>query len=315
MPSAAIAATVLVLLVVALALLERRLRRALPYVRWGRLARWRHPWRGPVGRALDAIANGRLIGAILEPLPELEMRSEITDVIYVSYVVPAERLVPLVPEGLELQRLGPGGAYGLFTFLTYRHGQFGFALLGPLRRLMPSPIQTNWRIHVRDPRTGHEGILFLTNAIASTVMALGARLISEGMPMHVLGDATLARSPDGTLRVRLDPRGGSAPDADATLRPTTTPRTSEAFDACWPSFHDFLAYCVPQNRAMSAQPHRKRVARQEIEIPIPLDACEPLEGEVRSKAASEIAGDAPAICFRVPGVSFRFTHEAHDHWQ
>lgn len=292
---------------------EVRGRRALPFSRWGRLARWQHPWRGPVGRALDAIANSRVLGALLEPLPELEMRSDITDVIYVSYVLPAERLVPLVPPGLELQRLGPEGRYALFTFLTYRHGQFGFALLGPLRRLMPSPIQTNWRIHVRDPRTGYEGITFLTNAIASTVMALGARLISEGMPMHVIARGAITRDGDGTVRVRLDPGGGSAPDVDATLRPTEHPRTSEAFDACWPSFDAFLAYCVPQNRAMSSQPHKHRIARQEIDIPIALDRCEPLDGTVTSRVATEIAGEAPPICFRVPAVSFRFKHEAHDH--
>lgn len=299
-------------IVVLAAVLEVRWRRALPFSRWGRLATWRHPSRGPFARLADALANSRVVGALLEPLPELEMRSDITDVVYVNYVVPAERLVPLVPPGLELQRLGPDGRYGLFTFLTYRHGHFGFAILGPLRRLMPSPIQTNWRIHVRDPRTRHEGITFLTNAITSAPLALGARLISEGMPMHVLSSARLARESDGTIQMALVPGRGSAPDAEATLRPTAKPRTSEAFDDCWPSFDAFLAYCVPQNRAMSSQPHKHRVARQEIEIPIRLETCQPLEGEVISRAAAEIVGDARPICFRVPAVPFRFRHEAHD---
>lgn len=305
-------AAVVVVVLVLFGLLEVALRRALPDERWGRLARWRHPWRGPIGRALDAIANGRVLGAILEPLPELEMRSDITDVVYVSYVVPAERLLPLVPPGLELQRLGPDGRYALFSFLTYRHGHFGFALLGPLRRLMPSPVQTNWRIHVRDPRTRYEGITFLTNAIDDTTMALGARLISEGMPMHVLSRARIEREGSGRMHVVLDPGRGSAPDAELTLAPCATPKTSAAFDACWPTFRAFLAYAVPQNRAMSSQPRKHRVSRQEIHIPIALDACEPLEGTVVSRAAAEIAGDAPAICFRVPAVAFRFKHEAHD---
>jgi hypothetical protein len=54
-----------------------------------------------------------------------------------------------------------------------------------LRRLWPSPIQSNWRIHVFDPATGNRGIQFLTIAITATPIALAARLLSENVPMHV----------------------------------------------------------------------------------------------------------------------------------
>src|SRR5437762_1672485 len=100
------------------------------------------------------------------------MESDVTDVVYVSHLVDAGKLEPLVPEGLELDRLGPDGARGLLTFLTFRHGHFGPRLLGPLRRWLPSPVHTNWRIHVRDPRTGQRGIYFVTNAIDSAPHAL-----------------------------------------------------------------------------------------------------------------------------------------------
>lgn len=294
-------------------LCEAVLRRARPVERHGRLAPWRHPSAGLLGRVAESVANSRVFGALLEPLPELEVRSDITDVVYVNYVVPAEAAQRLVPPGLTLQRLGPDGRYALFTFLTYRHGHFGFALLGPLRRLMPSPIQTNWRVHVVDPRTGMRGIYFLTNAIAHSVMALGARMTTEGMPMHVLADATLERAEDGALSVRLDPGRGSAPDAELSLRPLKSPPVlSGRFAECWHTFQDFLAYCVPQDRAMSSQPLRNRVSRQEIHLGIPLEACTPLEGSVRSKRAAEIAGEEAPLCFHVPNVSFRFAEEAHD---
>jgi len=39
--------------------------------------------------------------------------------------------------------------------------------------------------------------------------------------------------------------------------------------------------------------------------------CEPLEGEVRSRAARALAGDAAPVCFRVAKVAFRFTGEEH----
>lgn len=292
---------------------EEVLARARPFEAHGRLARWRHPSTGLVPRLFDALANSRLVGAFLEPLPEAEMRSEISNVVYVSYVVPAERALAFVPEGLELQRLGPDGKWALFTFLTFQHHAFGFAFLGPLRKLMPSPVQTNWRVHVRDPHTNHQGIYFLTNAVSNTAQALAARLTTEGMPMHVLGQGSIERTEDGAVTVKLDPGGGTAPDARIDLVPAkSAPVLEGPWKECWSDFREFLAYCVPQDRAMSSQPLRGRVSRQEIQLGIPLDACEPMEGTVVSRAAEAIAGDAKPLCFRVAKVTFRFTVEHHD---
>ena len=263
----------------------------------------------------DFVANSRFLGYVLEPLPELTMRSDITHVVYVNYLVPASVAEAMVPPGLELQRLGSGAAkdeWALFSFLTYQHGHFGFAFLGPLRRFLPSPVQTNWRIHVVDPKTNHRGIYFLTNAITDTVPALAARLLTEGMPMHVLRTGIVKKTEDG-VSVDLVPGNGSAPDAELRLSASPSlPTLTGAWAECWPSFRDFLAYCVPQDRAMSSQPLRGRISRQEIDLGIPLDICVPLTGTVKSKLAAEIAPGAEPICFYVPSVEFEFSVEAHD---
>jgi hypothetical protein len=289
---------------------EAYLFRARPFERFGRLARWRHP--SALGRGLDFVANSRFFGYVLEPLPEVTMRSDITHVVYVNYLVPASVAEAMVPPGLKLQRLGDNGQWALFSFLTYQHGHFGFAFLGPLRRFLPSPVQTNWRIHVFDPKTKHQGIYFLTNAITDTAPAIAARMLTEGMPMHVLRNGSVSRADNGALKVTLEPGSGSAPDAELALEPAREPALTGAWAECWPTFRDFLAYCVPQDRAMSSQPLRGRISRQEIDLGIPLDACVPLTGTVTSKAAAAIAGDAEPICFYVPSVKFEFSVEAHD---
>lgn len=159
--------------------LEEVLRRTHPDATHGRWAPWRYP--GPfLAKILDPLANSRFVRYLTALLPVPAFVSDISDVLYVNYVVPAERLVHLVPPGLELQRVGPGGQFGVFTFLSYRHGHLGPRLLGPLRRFMPSPIHTNWRIHVRDPHTGKLGIYFVTNAISNVWNALGARSHDRG---------------------------------------------------------------------------------------------------------------------------------------
>ncbi|MGE0327013.1 MAG: hypothetical protein AB7S68_32120 [Polyangiaceae bacterium] len=295
---------------------ERVLMRARPDEPHGRLARWRYPGRGPIAWVANWLANSRFFGALLEPLPEAEMRSEITNVVYVNYLMRAGDAERLVPHGLELQRLGSGGEYALFTFLTYQHGHFGFAFMGPLRRFMPNPVQTNWRVHVCDPRTKYRGIYFLTNAIDAAVPALAARLLTEGMPMHVLKRAELRHTDDGALQVELDPGSGSAPDARLGLRPSDEPAWEGPWAECWPTFRAFLEYCVPQDRAMSSQPLKKRVSRQEIDLGIPIDACEPMTGSVHSEAARHFLGNSVGltapICFRVANVNFSFAIEAHD---
>jgi hypothetical protein len=296
------------------AVAERVLRRARPATRTGVHMPWRHPWPGLAGRACDVLANSRLARALCSPLPMLELASDISDVIYVSYLVPADRLAVFVPEGLELQRLGPENAHALFTFLSYRHGHFGPRGFGRLRRLFPSPIQTNWRVYVRDPESGRQGIHFVTNAIGSTLLALGARLLSEGMPMHVLARRSdIERAPDGSLRVTLDPGGGSAPDARLALRARAgLPELTAPWSTCFADWRGFLAYTVPQDRAMASQPWQRTISRQEIDLGIPLDSCEPLEGEVRSAAAQAFVDEATPLCFRVPRVSFLFTGEMLD---
>ncbi len=296
---------------------ERVLLRARPDEAHGRLAPWRYPGGGPVAWVTNWLAYSRFFGALFEPIPEAEMRSEITNVVYVNYLMRAQDAQRLIPRGLQLQRLGSGGEYALFTFLTYQHGHFGFAFMGSLRRLMPNPVQTNWRIHVYDPRTDYRGIYFLTNAIDSVVPALAARLLTEGMPMHVLKRAEVTVQGNRGLHVRLDPGGGSAPDAELELSPLAQEPTWEGpWADCFPSFRAFLEYCVPQDRAMSSQPLKKRISRQEIDLGIPLDACEPMGGEVRSTAARHFLGDsadlAAPICFRVANVDFSFAIEAHD---
>lgn len=292
--------------------LEMVLRRSRPDETHGRYALWRFPRRGLTAAIIDPIANSRLARFVGELLPSPEFVSDITNVIYVNYLIEADQLKPFMPPGLELQRLGPDGRYALFTFLTYRHGHFGPRFFGPLRCLLPSPIQSNWRIHVRDPQTGVKGVYFISTAITAFPNALAARFLSEGVAMHLPRYAELTSSPDGAFRLVLDPGEGSAPDAIAELRPATRPDFTATWSECFEDYRAFLNYCLPQDRAMSSQPWYCRVTRQEIHLGISLDACEPLAGSVISKAASAIAGDAKPLCFRVAEVDFRYDGEAYD---
>ena len=141
------------------------------------------------------IANSRFLQYAAEFAPRLAMASDIRNVIYINYLVEGERLRPLLPGGLELQTLGDG-RYALLSVLTYKHGAFGMNVLGKLRRpLMPSPLQSNWRIYVREPHTGATGVSFFANGISSAVTALIARILSRGVSMDVPAEMSLSADP------------------------------------------------------------------------------------------------------------------------
>jgi hypothetical protein len=304
---------VLLLLWLALAA-ELVLRRARPAMAWGRYMPWLYPQRG-VGRLLDPLANSRFLRALGELVPVLAFRSDIQHVIYTNYLVPATRVEPLVPSGLDLQRIGTDGRYALLSILTYRHGHFGPRLAGPLRRLFPSPIQSNWRLYVSDPQTGHRGVFFLTTAITGLPQALGARYLSEGLAMHLPKRGDLRQTPDGAWLVTLDAGGGSAPDLAALFRPIAERPAMGPWTDAFASYEEMLAYAVPQDRALTVQPWHAWVTRQEIRLDIPLDACQPLTGDVSSQTIRVLVGDAEPFSFLVPNVDFRFDAECHDRWQ
>lgn len=293
---------------------EQVMRRTRTRPAHGRWALWRAPVPGWRARVLEAIANSRFLRRLCALLPVLAFRSDITEVVYVNYLLAADRLAALLPPGLQLQRLGPSGQFAMFTFLTYRHGNFGPTILGPLRRLFGSPVQSNWRIYVRDGHTDKQGIYFVHSAVTTELHALGARLMAEGMPMHLLARGEVSRAADGAMRVVLAPGQGSAPDAQLELRPSAERTLHGPWAQCFADYAAMLRYTVPQDRAMSTLPADRRTTCQEIDLGIPLDSCEPLVGTVESQAAAAIVGDAAAVCFRVPRVLFRFTGEKHERW-
>jgi hypothetical protein len=287
-------------------------RRGCSGSQYGSGAPWRHPARFPFSIPANVLANSRTIRAVSRRLPAAAMESEITNVVYINYLVDAERLNTLVARPLALQRLGPDGRYALFTFLTFRHGHFGPACFGRWRRLWPSPIQSNWRIHVVNPSTGTRGIQFLTTAITSTPHALAARLLSDGVPMHVPRSAILDRRADGSIALILDPGSGSSPDARAELTLAPEPVLQGPWSSSFANWRGLLAYCVPQDRAMTVEPAGSRVIRQEIQLNIRLEECVPLAGVVESEAARRIVGDSSPLCFVVDHVRFRFAGQEWD---
>lgn len=284
--------------------LEAVLRRSRPDDFYGRMKPFRHPRTDLIGRALTMLGNSRLLRYVGEFVPSTILVSDIEEVIYINYLVDADILEELVPKGLQLQRLGPNKKHALFSILTYRHGNFGPRFLGGMRKVLASPVQSNWRIHVRD-RDGVEGIYFVETVVNDTLVSFGGRFLAEGVPMHVASNAVVTTSNGNEFLVELKPGLGSAPDLTAKLKTCEKPQFSDAWLDCFGDFDSFLAYCVPQDRAMSTQSWYMQSTKQEINLGIPLNSCQPVSGEVVSDSVIRLIGNSSRpVCFRVPNVNF-----------
>jgi hypothetical protein len=159
------------------------------------------------GTWLSALAGSPglrdLVRSVQSRLPFPRLRSDVGNVLYLNWLVPADLIEARLFAGLRVRRFGDAT---LLSILVFRHGHFGPALLGPLRRLLPSPIQCNARAYLEAPG---QHVTFLANSIDHLAYFLGSRLLCDGLPVHYPASARLERS-GSRLSVALAAGHGSA---------------------------------------------------------------------------------------------------------
>jgi hypothetical protein len=267
---------------------------------------WPRP--GALGTAAAAIANASgardMARAALAVSPFPVLSSNISDVVYLNWLVPAERVAGLLPSALALDRLAGGGT--VLSILTYRHGHFGPRALGPLRRLCPSPIQSNWRLYVEpeSPGRGRDAIYFVKTVLDMASYVLGGRLASDGLPAHLARRIEHRR--DGAAIVTdIDPGYGSAPDLRSLVRETESRTLPAAFAACFGSWAGAVRYLVEQNRAVSVHTAHGRILESRISIPISVASVLPAAVErAESRWLASIVEGCEPFAFVVPRVAF-----------
>jgi len=264
-----------------------------------------HPTPGVTGRLLARLANSRRIAtarrAVFSHLPFLTLESDVRDVVYLTWMMDATTAQAMVPEGVRLwQRNG----LTPFSILTYRHGHFGPTLAGPARRLMPSPLQSNWRFYLEDPGK----VYFVRNVMDSTLHALGTRIFSDILPTHLPARFVHARHGEA-YTTAIDPGAGSAPLLEAQTRVSSRRELPAGLAGNFASWDEAVGFLAFQHMAMIEVPGLGRMAESEISLPISLDEVLPLEAQsVTCPMAGADAGSP--FCFAVPRVQFRVLSES-----
>ncbi|MBJ9957848.1 DUF2071 domain-containing protein [Acinetobacter courvalinii] len=139
------------------------------------------PLHKPLLRFLAPILSCRFLlqlrRLIMRILPFMPLQSRVSNIVYLSWLVDVEQVRQRYPKYVPLwEKHGKT----IFTILTYQHHHFGFAFLGPLRTLMPSPRQSNWRFYLDEsyPKT----VIFEQVIVDQALYVMGGRLASDVMP-------------------------------------------------------------------------------------------------------------------------------------
>lgn len=264
-----------------------------------------HPKTGLPGRLLARLANSRRIAAarraVFSRLPFLTLESDVRDVVYLTWMMDVAAAQAMVPPGVRLwQRDG----LTPFSILTYRHGHFGPALAGPARRLLPSPLQSNWRFYLEEPGK----VYFVRNIMDSTLHALGTRIFSDILPTHLPARFVHARDGEEYTTI-IDPGAGSAPLLEARARLSARRELPTDLAGAFANWGEAVSVLACQHMAMIEVPGLGRMAESEISLPIPLDEVLPLEAaSVTCPMAG--AGAGSPFCFAVPHVRFKVLSES-----
>jgi hypothetical protein len=81
--------------------------RSRPAANHGRYAEWTHPNSGWTGTLFNLFASSHLVREFGSFVPIVPFTSHITEVIYINYLVPADRCLSLTPSGLEFATARP----------------------------------------------------------------------------------------------------------------------------------------------------------------------------------------------------------------
>ena len=255
---------------------------------------------GSRGGGLAAILAHPGLRDLFRFLPFVALRSEVTDVVYLNWMVPIEKVRSWLPKPLEPHTFGD---YTVLSILTYRHGSFGPSLMGPLRRVLASPLQSNWRLYLEPVDGRQDAVYFFKTVLSSAPLVVASRLLADGLPAHYA--ATFVHKHGDAIVTEVRSAGGSAPDLKSTVSLQDCEALPGPFAEHFASWNEAVTYLVEQSRAVVPVHRRGRMIESRIDIPIAVGDVVPASATVKSTFLAEVIGDAEVFAFVVPAVDFR----------
>ncbi|MEB3767034.1 hypothetical protein [Acinetobacter sp. MD2] len=243
---------------------------------------------------------------LMRYVPFMRLKSEVTDVVYLSWLVDADAVIAQYPDFVPFwQKDGKT----IFTILTYQHHHFGLAFLGPLRKFFPSPKQSNWRFYLA-PMQANKTVIFEQVIVDQLLYVLGGRLASDVMPAQLAAQFehcidSNAEYDEISTQIQLDEQYSFSAQV-RTVDQKQLPKTWQPFFNDWSTAVKFL---VDQDHAWSQwSDDVGRLSQGNIEMPIQFEQISP--AKVQQIQSPEILKqwttqtEPEVFAFIVPNLNF-----------
>ena len=237
------------------------------------------------------------------------LRSDLCDVVAVSWLVPADRLADLLPTPLRLATVS--GNRAAITLLSYRHGHLGPELLGGLRQRLPSPRACEVRLQVR---TGGEGVpvdaIWLYRAVMDSPAHVAAsRLFSDGLPSHLPAAFEHRRDGEGWW-TRIQAGAGRAPELKLRVTETKHPEIPKGWPGRDGDWEDLVYGLIDKGRALRVAPASQSIFETRLRIGFRFEEVIPAVVDTfECDLLAPIVEGCPVVAFVLPSVTLRVEGE------
>ncbi len=245
----------------------------------------------------------RMIMRILAFMP---LQSQVRNIVYLSWLVDVEQVRQRYPDPVTLWEKD---GKTIFTILTYQHQHFGFAFLGKLRQLMPSPLQSNWRFYLDDsqPKT----VIFEQMIVDQALYVMGGRLASDVMPAQYASTFQHQRD-EQVIHTEMSVDENYALKSDVQIKGEK--QLPAAWQCLFSTWDEAVQFLVDQDHAWAEwvdQP--TRMSQGDIQMPVQFQQIQ--AAEVCTLQAPQLLQqfgldhDAEAFAFVVPALDFEVLGE------
>lgn len=271
-----------------------------------------HPKRSILNKPLVWLCNNAKIRnirrAIVSRLPYLRLESEVKDIVYINWLIDYDTAKALCSPSTALININ---GKTLLTALTYRHGHFRPSVFNGIKRLFPSPLQSNWRFYLRsvEDKPVDNAVLFIKNMMNSLLFTVGTRLSSDAMFTHYPLVFTHTKT-DNRYTTRIDAGLSNSPDLHSVCRTANELTIPQDLLDYFGSSSTVLAYLCLQDTAYTEVAELNGLCKADISLPIDTNEVIPLSIETLHCAwLQKMTQDAPAFAFVVPKVHFKILGE------
>ena len=269
---------------------------------------FRYPRKSLAGNVLNRLLNNiffiKLKRILFYPFSNTILTSDVTNVVFLNWLIPFKKIEHLVPPHVKLKMYGD---QVLFTVLTYKHGKFGPVFLKPFKKIMGSPLQSNWRFYIEnnsDFGVQQPAIFFIRNCIDDTAYALGSRVCSNIL-LTDLPETFEHAFENGHFTTHIQPGLSNSPDLFVRLKSTDDKTLPEKFKIRFPDTDALIRMICEQDFAVAAQPDKDVYAVAQIKLMFDPKTIQLLEVlEYKSEWLDTIVGDSPCFAFVIPGLHF-----------